>query len=248
LRFSLDIGASGDLQLHPADWFSPWNQYDLCDNDGDVGSGGVLLVPQTVGGKSLLVQCGKSSQVFVLDRTNLGKYNGTAPNLPPPPPPATGTNNVVDDKHKLDGNGVWGGPGYYADSNNKQVVFYCGTDGHLNRLTFGAQQQITLSAKTAQTFAGNDSSGFTVNVSSNAAAPGTAIVWLVDRNNLPADPNVRLFAYSADTLTQQLVEVPAGSWTTKGTFTDPTVIDGRVFVGSDGQVMVLGLNPALGPA
>ena len=245
LRFALDIGAGGDLQLHPADWFSPWNQYDLCDNDGDVGSGGVLLVPQTVGGKSLLVQCGKSSQVFVLDRTNLGKYNGTAPNNPPV---GTGTNNVVDDKYTLDGQGVWGGPGYYVDSNGNPVAFYAGTDGHLNRLTFGAQQQIVQSAQTAGTFSSGNSNGFTVNVSSDAAAPGTAIVWLVDRNNLPADPNVRLFAYDADTLTQQLVEVPAGSWTTKGTFTDPTVIDGRVFVGSDGQVTVLGLNPALGPA
>ena len=204
-----------------------------------------MIVPKNVGGKRLLVQCGKSSQVFVLDRTNLGKYNGSAPNNPPV---GTGTNNVVDDKYTLDGQGVWGGPGYYVDSKNNQVVFYWGTDGHLNRLTFGAQEQILQSAKTAQTFAGNDSSGFTVNVSSNAAAPGTAIVWLVDRNNLPADPNVRLHAYDADTLTQHLAEVQAGSWTTKGTFTDPTVIDGRVFVGSDGQVTVFGVNPALGPA
>jgi len=59
---------------------------------------------------------------------------------------------------------------------------------------------------------------------------------------------VRLFAYDADTLKNQLVEIICGSWTTKGTFTDPTVIDGRVFVGSDGQVTVLGIDPALGPA
>lgn len=175
----------------------------------------------------------------------LENINGTAPNNPPV---GTGTNNVVDDKYTLDGQGVWGGPGYYVDSNGNPVAFYAGTDGHLNRLTFGAQQQIVQSAQTAGTFSSGNSNGFTVNVSSDAAAPGTAIVWLVDRNNLPADPNVRLFAYDADTLTQQLVEVPAGSWTTKGTFTDPTVIDGRVFVGSDGQVTVLGLNPALGPA
>ncbi len=72
--------------------------------------------------------------------------------------------------------------------------------------------------------------------------------YRLHRNNLPTDPNVRLFAYDADTLKQELAQVTAGSWTTKGTFTDPTVIDGRVFVGSDGQVTVLGLNPALGPA
>ena len=40
LRFSLDVAVGGDSQLHPADWFSPWDQYNLCDNDKDVGSGG----------------------------------------------------------------------------------------------------------------------------------------------------------------------------------------------------------------
>jgi hypothetical protein len=78
--------------------------------------------------------------------------------------------------------------------------------------------------------------------------PGTAIVWMVDRNNLPADPYVRLYAYDADTLEKKLAEIASGSWTTKGTFTDPTIIDRRVYVGSDGKVTVLGLNPALGPA
>jgi hypothetical protein len=245
LRFSLDMSIGDDRVLPVGDYFSPWNQYTLCGNDGDVGSGGVLLVPQAVGGQNLLLQCGKSSQVFVLDRANLGKYNGTPPNLPPP---GSGTNKVVDDKYILDGNGVWGGPGYYVDSNNNPVVFYAGTSGHLNRLTFGAQQQIVQSAQTTQTFQSGNSNGFTVNVSSNGSASRTGIVWLVDRNNLPTDPNVRLFAYDADTLKTQLAEIPAGSWTTKGTFTDPTVINGRVYVGSDGQITVLGLDPALGPA
>jgi hypothetical protein len=233
--------------LQPADYFSPWNQYDLCGNDGDVGSGGVMLIPGQVGGKNLLVQCGKSSQVFVLDRTNLGKYNGPPPNLPPPGG-QTFTNNVVDDHYTLDGGGVWGGPGYYSDAAGQPVVFYSGTNGHLNRLTFNAQQRLTQSAQTAQTFSSGNSNGFTVNVSSNAAAERTAIVWMVDRNDLPADPNVRLYAYDADTLKNQLAEIVCGCWTTKGTFTDPTVIDGRVFVGSDGKVTVLGLDPALGPA
>jgi hypothetical protein len=168
LRFSLNI-VLGDLSV--ADYFSPWNQYNLCGNDGDVGSGGVLLIPQPVGGENLLVQCGKSSQVFVLNRANLGKYNGPPPNLAPPSG-GTFTNNVVDDKYTLDGQGVWGGPGYYVDSNSNPVVFYAGTNGHLNRLTFGAEQQITQSAQTAQTFQAGNSNGFTVNVSSNATAPG----------------------------------------------------------------------------
>ncbi len=247
LRFSTDIAAGGDLVLPVADYFSPWNQFVLCGDDGDVGSGGVLLVPQPVGGKNLLVQCGKSQQVFVLDRGNLGKYTGPAPNLPP----GSGTfvNNVVDDKYFLsDGtDGVWGGPGFYTDSSGEAVVFYCTTNGHLNRLTFGAQQQIVQSAQSVDTFQSGNSNGFTVTVSSNASQPGTGIVWLVDRNNLPADASVRLYGYDADTLQTQLVASPCGSWTTKGTFTDPTVVDGRVFVGSDGKVTVLGLDPALGP-
>ncbi|HEY6344995.1 MAG TPA: hypothetical protein VIY49_26150 [Bryobacteraceae bacterium] len=282
LRIPAAIAAGGVEALKVADYFTPWNQWNISSQDQDVGSGGVLVVPKPVGGKSLLVQCGKNwwqpspysssaslqDRVLVLDRTNLGRYGGPAPN-DEPPTGGTFSDNVIDEGYTLDGGGVWGGAGYYEDASGAPVVFYCGTGGHITRLVFGAKQQIVQSAQASPEPRNGNSNGFTLATSSNLAAPDTAIVWLVDRpdnTNIPADPNSRLFAFDADTLTKELPPVVSpvvcGSWTasgtlppgynpqpwvTKGTFTDPTVADGRVFVGSDGLVTILGLDPALGP-
>jgi len=274
LRILAAIAAGGVEALKVADYFTPWNQWNISSNDQDIGSSGVLVVPKPVGGKSLLVQCGKKwwqrspyngsdpleDRVLVLDRTSLGGYGGPAPNVEPP----TGgsyADKVIDEGYTLDGGGVWGGPGYYEDASGAPVVFYCGTGGHVTRLVFGAKQQIVESAKAAPVPQDGDSNGFTVATSSNLLALDTGIVWLVDRpdhGKIPPDPNVRLFAFDADTLKKDLAQVVCGSWTssgtlggkpwvTKGTFTDPTVADGRVFVGSDGLVTILGLDPALGP-
>ena len=258
LRLPGPVGTNGVMTV--ADYFTPWNQWELNKDDLDVGSGGVMILPDLVAGSKLLMQCGKTSTVFVLNRDNLGKYGGPPPNLQPPPN-TTFHNNVVDDSFTLDGGGVWGGPAYCIDSSGKQIVFYCGTNGHVNRLTFDASKHVSLLGKTTDTFAGGAGEGFTVTISSNGSLPGTGIVWLVDRNKYDSntDPNpnpanldpanlvVTLFAFDVQNLQNKLVELPAGSWSDEGNFTDPTVVDGKVFVGSENQVAVFGLDAALGP-
>jgi outer membrane protein assembly factor BamB len=56
-------------QLRLLDWFTPTDQVELKDDDYDLGSGGVALVPNS----HLAIAGGKEGRLYLLDRNNLGK-------------------------------------------------------------------------------------------------------------------------------------------------------------------------------
>ena len=69
--------ALGDafVKLRPnltvSDWFSPFNTQELSEMDADLGSGGVLLLPES----NLAVGGGKEGKLYLLDRSNFGRFN-----------------------------------------------------------------------------------------------------------------------------------------------------------------------------
>src|SRR5262249_14032420 len=85
------------------DYFTPFNQNDLNNADADLGSGGLLLLPDSVGSQAhphLLVGAGKEGKIYLLDRENMGKINvGNAGQIVQSLPNAIG--------------GVWGMPAYF---------------------------------------------------------------------------------------------------------------------------------------
>ena len=69
-----------DPTLHVMDFFAPFNANELNHGDHDLGSGGVLLVPDQTGAfQHEAVVCGKNDPIFVINRDNMGK-NGVADN------------------------------------------------------------------------------------------------------------------------------------------------------------------------
>ena len=67
--------AGGKLSV--ADFFTPFNQEDLNPLDLDLGSGGPLVLPDSVGSKAhprLLVGGDKSGQLYLVDRDRMGGY------------------------------------------------------------------------------------------------------------------------------------------------------------------------------
>ena len=131
-------GDYGDtaLRLTPsltvADSFTACNQAELDDLDVDLGSGGMLILPQQNTNPSQLITfAGKEGSIYLVDRTAMGGYTPTtvADNVPC-------TDNVVQKLWRVlgtaatngnaDRDAYWGAPGYFADSSGHQYVYYTG--------------------------------------------------------------------------------------------------------------------------
>src|SRR5262249_38314138 len=66
-------GASG---LAPEDYFTPFNQATLDARDEDLGSGGILLLPDQGGANPHeMISAGKEGKIYVLNRDDLGHFD-----------------------------------------------------------------------------------------------------------------------------------------------------------------------------
>jgi hypothetical protein len=221
------------------DYFTPSDQPTLLANDIDLGSGGVLILPDPPHGANLpsvLVAAGKDGNILLIDRNNMGKYTPGGPDkLVQFPPVQMKPGAAITDQ-----SGVWGGPAYYGSS-QQQFIFYCGSGGHLKAYLFSGNSLALAMIgpnpnQSPQAFPSEG--GVTPNVSSNHQNAGTAVVWAITRSN-----PLRLQAFDATNLTNQLLEVDCGPWNNPngGPFIEPTTIQGKVYVPSDGELTVLGL-------
>src|SRR5262249_129414 len=124
--------------------------------------------------------------------------------------------------------GVFGG-GAYCRVSESQFVWYWGNDGPLTAFTL-SNGMLSPASQTAETF----STG-TATVSSDGTSPGAAIVWMIARQN-----PLRLLGFDATDLTNKLVDLEAGPWNNAGggPFIEPTTVNGKVYVASDGQLTV----------
>lgn len=222
-----------------SDYFTPSDQPTLLSRDIDLGSGGVLVPPDPLPSANLpsvLVTCGKDGNVLLINRNNMGKYTPGGPDKLVQFPPI----QLRPGAQITDQSGVWGGPAYY-NSGQKQFVYYCGSGGQLKAYLF-LGSALSLSKigsnpnQSPNTFP--NEGGTTPNVSSNLQAPATAVVWAITRSN-----PLRLQAFDAENLTNQLLDLDCGPWNNQngGAFIEPTVVNGKVYVGSDGQLSVFGL-------
>jgi hypothetical protein len=67
--------------LKVVDYFTPFNQAKLAVADLDVSSGGVVILPDSVGSTAhphLLIIAGKNKELYLIDRDNMGHFNPTA--------------------------------------------------------------------------------------------------------------------------------------------------------------------------
>jgi len=84
-QFTPDDGDFGDTILklnfngtvfNWLDYFAPYDQENMRDQDLDLGSGGVILLPDQPGKRPhLLVAAGKTGTIYVVDRDDMGKFN-----------------------------------------------------------------------------------------------------------------------------------------------------------------------------
>ncbi len=198
------------------DDFTPHDQAALDVSDEDVASGGVVLIPP-----DSAVQVGKSGCVYILDRENLGGYN---------------PNDPTDPEQEASVSGLWGAPAYWNGN-----VYIWGTNGYLEAFSF---VNGVLSSNPTST--SNESATWpspTPTVSANGTTDG--IVWNLVTENYGSEGTAILYAHDASNVANLLYSsesnVARDNPGNSVKFTVPTVVNGKVYVGSESQLSVFGL-------
>ena len=209
--------------LAVADFFAPFNEVAESAADQDLGSGGLILLPdQTDSGgvvRHLVVGAGKDGNIYVINRDSMGEFS----------PSANGDWQELDG---VFGSGVFSTPAYFNGT-----IYYAGVSGPLEAFAVsGAKLSSQAVSQTATNF---PYPGATPAVSANGTSDG--IVWAVENS----DPAV-LHAYDATDLTQELYNSNQAAngrdnFGAGNKFITPAVADGMVFVGTPNGVAVFGL-------
>lgn len=221
LRLTWSAGSGFTLN----DYFTPWDQQTLDNNDSDVAAGGVLLLPDQPSGAHphLLVQVGKEGTIDLIDRDNMGHFHA-------------GNDSQIVQTLPFAIGGLWGGEAFW---NN--FVYFGGVSDHLKAYAFDPVAQKLSLSPTSSSTATYGYPGPTPALSANGTSNG--IVWVIQ-----ADSNHTysiLHAYDATNLGTELYNSEQNSGRdrpgSRVKFSTPTVADGHVFVGASGQVAMYGL-------
>jgi hypothetical protein len=218
----LKLSTSGGLAV--ADYFEMWNQSDENSTDQDLGSGGGLVLldlPTSGGTVHLAVGAGKDGHIYVVDRTNMGKFNALSM-----------SNNIYQDIPGAVPNGVWGVPAYF----NNTVYYGDAYGGTLKSFNISNGKLSTTPVQTGTTFT---YPGALPSVSAKGISDG--IVWAVENTS----PTAVLHAYDAANLaaTELYNSNQAGTRDhfLNNKFITPTIANGKVYVGTPTGVIVFGL-------
>ncbi|HEU6447932.1 MAG TPA: chitobiase/beta-hexosaminidase C-terminal domain-containing protein [Verrucomicrobiae bacterium] len=211
-------------QLSVADYFTPYNQASLQSYDADLGSGGPMLLPDSVGSAEhphLLVGCGKEGKIYLVDRDNMGKFN------------ASGDTNVQFLANAV--GGTWSSPAYF---NN--LIYYQGNGDVMKAfLITNGVIVATPQSKSATSFG---FPGATPTISANGTNNG--IAWVIDPTPYLSSGPAVLHAYNATNLAIELYnssqnlsrDNPGGAVK----MVPPIITGGKVYVGAEYAVSVFG--------
>lgn len=213
-------------KLTVADYFAQYNTVSASGADLDLGSGGIVLLPDvtdsTGATRHLLVGGGKDQNLYIADRDNLGKFN------------AGGSDNS-NLYQELPGVGsIFSTPAFFNG------VLFLGTVKNPLRAfpITGGKLATSPSSQTSISFG---YPGTSPAVSANGTQNG--IVWALESGT--GSPAV-LHAYDATDLSKELYNSnqAAGGRDAFGNgnkFITPLVVNGKVYVGTPNGVAVFGL-------
>jgi outer membrane protein assembly factor BamB len=210
-------------QLAVADYFEMMNQSSENATDEDLGSGGALVLPDLTdtSGQThhLAVGAGKDGNIYIVDRDSMGKFSSTA-------------NNVYQEISAAFGNGVYSMPAYFNNT-----VYYGAVGDSIKAFVISNAQLASSPASQSSHAFGYP--GSTPSISANGN--NNAILWAAE-NTSPAV----LHAYDATNLANELYNSNQASggrdrFGNGNKFITPTVINGKVYVGTATGVGVFGL-------
>jgi hypothetical protein len=214
-----------------SNYFTPFNQGYMDSADQDLGAGGALVLPDSVGSlfhPHLLAGAGKDGMIYLLDRDSMGHFN------------PIDNSQIVQQLplYSLQGNPphFFGLPAFF---NNR--LYFQGVGEYLKAYTFA--NGLLNSTPVSQSTETVGFRGATPSISANGT--NDSIVWQLD-SGYSANPSLR--AYNADNLSQKLYD----SWLSYQSgapdqlalvkFVVPTVANGKVYLGTPDSVAVFGLR------
>jgi len=226
-------------------YFTPTDQANLEMFDIDLGSGGVVLLPDLTGNPHphLLVEADKEGTIYAVDRDNLGKMCTVSC--------SGGDPQIVQELRGTINGGIWSTPAYWNDHlyfGGAQIGGGSGDNLKAFSVTASATQLLSTSP-TSQSVQVFNYPGPTPSVSANGTSNG--IVWALDNSafssSCPSACQV-VYAYDATNLATQLYnssQAAANRDSSGGAvkFTVPTVANGKVYVGGQTTLTVYGLLP-----
>jgi outer membrane protein assembly factor BamB len=213
---------SGRLTL--LDYFTPFNQASLARHDGDLGSGGVLLLPYPE-----LLQVGKGGTIYLLNRDTLTAGNqhyceGCRSNR-----------QILQELPAAIFGGVWGMPTYWHDT-----VYVSGSQDVVRAFPLRAGRLQPMPMAQSKDICEYPGCGLSISADNDR----NGILWALQVGGYDSREPAVLRAYDALDLARLLYasdqqparDAPGGAVR----FTIPTVANGKVYVGGAGQLTVFG--------
>jgi hypothetical protein len=221
----------GPRGLSLEDYFTPFDQLSLARHDGDLGSGGVLLVPEQVGDHlRVLVQAGKRGTLYVVDQSHMtvaGRHYCAG---------CEADEQIVQAIPDAVAGGVWGMPAYwnsrlFSGGSGDVLRAFSVHDGHVGPAP----------ASLSRTPCQYPGCGLSVSADGN----NNGIVWALQAGDCAANEPAVLRAFVAEDLGTELYSSDQhGKRDDFGCgvrYSIPTVVAGRVFVGGARQWSTFGL-------
>ncbi len=217
--------------------YLPSNASDLDQEDGDFGSGGLMLLPPQPGQTAnMAVAAGKDGNMYFMNADNL-------------------TNHTTGDARAFGTYGIggcWCGASYFTGTDGKGRVVSSGGGSVGLWLVHGSGAHPTLTNEYfGPGIPGEQAPGFMTAVSSNGSSG--VVIWAVGHavSQDSGDPTISLYAFNGPT-GAQIFSGTAGFWpNTNGTANiAPVVANGHVYVATYEGLAIYGLSsgPAAVPA
>ena len=239
--FDADTGGAdyGDsfIKLHPAgdsltvtDYFTPYNQAFLQNVDGDLGVDAPVMIPNS----DMLVGGGKLGQVYVVNKTDMGKYNTSACKC---------DSQIYQSFYTFDG--ILYGSFAYWEGNDGGYLIGWSADDKLQAFKRNGNEFINPPSSIGN-YSGQRSGGI-LTITSNDTVDGTAIVWANMFTSLTSVSGV-LRAFDARDMSKELWNSRQNAFRDAfgdyAKFNAPIVIRGKVYEPTfSKQLVVYGLNP-----
>ena len=219
----IKLNASGAV----LDYFTPHDESRLNVNDLDLDAGGMVLLPDQPGTHPhLLVSAGKNGSIYLVDRDNMTHFHGNDQNVQT-------LADIFPFGTPLPGN--YSSPVYF----NGSVYFGPVADTAQSFTLTNGLLSTSPASTTPETFA---YPGAALAISASGTSNG--ILWAVEKKGSASGV---LHAYRADDLRAELyASDQAGARDTLDSaakFSIPLVVNGKVFVATEGSLSVFSLLP-----